>query len=381
MLLRRYKEQPVPTCSSIIGVDDFAFKKGRRYGTAIVDGSTHAPIAILEGRYEQTLKEWLQRNKHVTVITRDRAAAYAKAIEEVLPDCMQIADRFHLHKNLMDAVNKILNIVIPEIIEVPVEENCNTISHGKNNLDAQHKKTSENNFTEAEQKRMSLITTIQELRSSNISLAAIANILKKDWRIIKKYINVDPKELCHNKLSVRQSALDIYTYDIIDRIKQGMTQSSIAKELINNGYTGTKTNARMHVCLIAQKYGLKLSKYGRKTCSYDKADNEKLKIDCITRRGIFYHLWMDEKLTKHHHYWIWNKYNILQTLEKCIRQFREIFNRKVVVLLYIFIDRYGKSSIRELVSFVKSLSRDIKAVGNAVASTLSNGFVRALTIK
>lgn len=140
LLLRRYREQPAPICSSIIGVDDFAFKKGHRYGTIIVDGPTHAPLAILEGRDEQTLKEWLQQNKHVTVITRDRATAYAKAIEEVLPDCMQIADRFHLHKNLMDAVNKILNRIIPDIIEVPAEENCNAISHDKNNLDAQHKK-------------------------------------------------------------------------------------------------------------------------------------------------------------------------------------------------------------------------------------------------
>lgn len=228
---------------------------------------------------------------------------------------------------------------------------------------------------------MTLITTIQELRSSNTSLAAIANILKKDWRTIKKYINGDPKELCHNNLSMRKSALDIYTDDIINRIKQGMTQSSIAEELINNGYTGTKTNARMYVCLIAQKYGLKLSKYGKAPCSYDEAGNEKPKVDYITRRGIFNHLWMDEKLTKHHHEWIWNKYDILQTLEKCIRQFREIFNRKVIALLYLFIDRYGESSIKELVSFVRSLNRDIKAVENAVASPLSNGFVEGINNK
>ena len=56
----------------------------------------------------RSLKEWLQKNKHVTTVTRDRASAYAKAVEEVLPDCMQIADRFHIHQNLMDAVNKVL---------------------------------------------------------------------------------------------------------------------------------------------------------------------------------------------------------------------------------------------------------------------------------
>ena len=59
------------------------------------------------------MKEWLKKNKQVKTVTRDRASAYAKAVEEILLDCMQIADRFHLHQNLMDAVNKILSREIP----------------------------------------------------------------------------------------------------------------------------------------------------------------------------------------------------------------------------------------------------------------------------
>ena len=60
---------------------------------------------------------------------------------------------------------------------------------------------------------------------------------------------------------MRSSFLNSHTNEIIDFIKQGMTQSSIARELIKMGYTGTSTNARMYVCLIAQKYELILSKY------------------------------------------------------------------------------------------------------------------------
>ena len=53
------------------------------------------------------LKAWLTQNKQVTTVTRDRASAYAKAVEEILPDCMQIADRFHLHQNLLEAVKSV----------------------------------------------------------------------------------------------------------------------------------------------------------------------------------------------------------------------------------------------------------------------------------
>ena len=113
LLLNRHSAQPAPECGNTVGIDDFAFKKRHTYGTVIVDEATHKPVAVLDGRDGASLKEWLKQNKHVTAVTRDRASAYAKAVEEVLPDCMQIADRFHLHQNLMDAVNKILGREIP----------------------------------------------------------------------------------------------------------------------------------------------------------------------------------------------------------------------------------------------------------------------------
>lgn len=88
---------PVAKCGSAIGVDDFALKKRHTYGTIIVDEATHRPVAILDGRDGMTLKEWLKSNKHVKTVTRDRASAYSSAIQEILPNAMQIADRFHLH--------------------------------------------------------------------------------------------------------------------------------------------------------------------------------------------------------------------------------------------------------------------------------------------
>jgi transposase len=136
LLLNRYSKQPAEICGSVIGVDDFAFKKRHTYGTIIVDEATHIPVAVLDGRDGATLKEWLKQNKHVTTVTRDRASAYAKAVEEILPDCMQIADRFHLHQNLMEAVNKILKREIPATNEVPVDHSdLSTISpeEGKKN--------------------------------------------------------------------------------------------------------------------------------------------------------------------------------------------------------------------------------------------------------
>jgi len=107
-----------PVKTDMIGVDDWAYKKGSTYGTIIVDGRTHKPIDLLDGRDGKTLKEWLRKNQQVKIVTRDRASAYASAISEVLPDAMQIADRFHLHQNLLVAIKNVTAQEIPAKIKI-----------------------------------------------------------------------------------------------------------------------------------------------------------------------------------------------------------------------------------------------------------------------
>ena len=120
-ILRKLCDAPAAKCGEVIGVDDFAYRKGQTYCTVICDGVTRKPIDILDGRDGATLKKWLAKNKQVKKVTRDRAGAYAKAISESLPEAMQIADRFHLHQNLSAAVKEALKGVIPNEILIPNE--------------------------------------------------------------------------------------------------------------------------------------------------------------------------------------------------------------------------------------------------------------------
>jgi len=121
LLTRRFELQDERICGIVVGVDDFAFKKRHRYGTIIVDEATHKTVAILEGRNAKTLKEWLEQNKHIKAETRDRASSYATAIQEVLPDAMQVADRFHLHQNLLEVIQTALNSIVPLTLKIPRE--------------------------------------------------------------------------------------------------------------------------------------------------------------------------------------------------------------------------------------------------------------------
>jgi transposase len=107
-----------PVKTDMIGVDDWSYKKGRTYGTIIVDGRTHKPIDLLDGRDGETLKAWLKQNQQIKIVTRDRASAYASAITDVLPGAMQIADRFHLHQNLLEAIKNVTAQEIPSKVKI-----------------------------------------------------------------------------------------------------------------------------------------------------------------------------------------------------------------------------------------------------------------------
>ncbi|MBE6051705.1 MAG: transposase [Clostridium sp.] len=69
ILIKKYNSMKIDSCSSTVGIDDFAFKKRHNYGTIIVDGKTHNTIAILDGRDGSALSSWLKNNKHIKVVT------------------------------------------------------------------------------------------------------------------------------------------------------------------------------------------------------------------------------------------------------------------------------------------------------------------------
>lgn len=70
-------------------------------------------IALLDGRDSAVLREWLKQHKKIRIVARDRTSAYAKAVSEVLPECVQIADRFHLLQNLMEHLKDIFKNELP----------------------------------------------------------------------------------------------------------------------------------------------------------------------------------------------------------------------------------------------------------------------------
>ena len=95
----QYPEESTPR---VVGVDDFALRRGHQYGTILVDLETHQPLALLPDRRAETLSEWLKAHPGIEILSRDRSKTYKRGMSQGAPDAIQVADRFHLLQSLSE---------------------------------------------------------------------------------------------------------------------------------------------------------------------------------------------------------------------------------------------------------------------------------------
>lgn len=106
------KEAAVP---SILGVDDFAFRRGLTYGTLLIDWERHCPVDLLPDRTAETFATWLRAHPGVQWISRDRSGEYARGAQLGAPSAQQVMDRWHVLKNWREALERVMSRVYPRL--------------------------------------------------------------------------------------------------------------------------------------------------------------------------------------------------------------------------------------------------------------------------
>lgn len=109
-LLRRVVQAPEQTENRTrqVGIDEWAWYRGHRYGTLIVNLDTHRALVLLPGREQRTLAAWFKKYPVIQVVSRDRGGIYALAARDGAPQAIQVADRWHLLKNIGDALERMM---------------------------------------------------------------------------------------------------------------------------------------------------------------------------------------------------------------------------------------------------------------------------------
>jgi transposase len=369
----------------VLGVDDWAMRKGRTYGTILVDLEKGEPIEVLPDRTAETLAAWLKQHPEIEIISRDRAGAYAEGAKQGAPQALQIADRWHLLKNLGDALVKILTAYQRPLGQlapsgrdtpgsaVPLLETAPTSGNTPEpavNADqrplrpaAQHRQ---------EQRRAARYARFQEVRDlahNGATISAIARQTGLDRKTVRKFIEAPTCPEPQPRLK-RGSILDPYKAYVRQRWDAGCrTAIHLWRELQALGFTGGRMVVVDFVAQLRREQGV--VPYSRMLSPH--ADTSPLTPRTAT--------WLimkrpadpldenDQRLVAQ----IRQLHPDLDAAITLVQDFATLLRKRLSADLDTWLDRADTSALPALRSFAAGIRRDYEAVKAAASLEWSNG--------
>lgn len=252
-LIRLIRALPDPWIGqvTVLGVDDFAKRRGQSYATILIDMDTHRPIDVLEDRQADTLAQWLKEHPGVQVICRDRAGAYAEGSREGAPDAIQVADRFHLWQNLCDAVEKTViscRADLPEPAPQPADPEPAGAGTGGPAETAGATVRQDPGAGRLATRARERHAAIHDLLAQGKNYTQISGTLGLTRHTVRKFARAATAEQVITGPSPRSSRLDHFAPCLQQRWNDGCTDAAqLFTEIQARGYSGSKRSARRYL--------------------------------------------------------------------------------------------------------------------------------------
>ncbi|MFC2090778.1 ISL3 family transposase [Bacteroidota bacterium] len=365
----------------VLGVDDWAYRKGVSYGTILIDMETSKPIDLLPSRDGQVLKDWLLKYNDVKIITRDRASSYAAAVNEACPDAIQIADRFHILMNLSDAldayfksirrrINSLITAKTNEFLELPAKE---TLAINEKEEDDQPDLTVQETIAAKVDPRMDTFLKVKELQSKGTPIKRIATDLIMSRNTVKSYFN---QEILSPRKSSTSTNIEVFTDLIVARLNEnGYKLIDIFREIKELEYNGGRTQGCVNIKLIKENCKIE-------TKGYSDTPRPKIQfVKPLSSRKLAKYIGcsLTEIIDHHERFYLQTLLDNITEL-RIVRKLVQIFKTMLVrgrgnIKRWIDFIIRSKYKLSGLKAFARGMLRDIEAVENGINMSWSNGAV------
>ncbi len=256
-LLRLVRKQPFTMAPTprVLGVDDWAFRRGHHYGTILVDLEQHRRVDLLPDRSAETLAAWLKAHPGVEIISRDRSLLYAQGAQQGAqqgaPQALQIADRWHLLKNLVDAFEKLLLREHRAVREAVLREAMRGAEppepiESKAILNTPFHTTlcSEQEKQKRRERRLVRYDEVIHLYREGHSIRDVTHLTGLSRKTVRRYVQA-PEFPEITKRQPRPTKLEAFGDYLLNRWNDGCHNSvQLYHEILEHGYTGKHTLVR-----------------------------------------------------------------------------------------------------------------------------------------
>jgi transposase len=365
--LLRWTKRLAPCPASapqVVGVDDFAWKKGRRYGTILVDLETHRLLALLPNCEVETVAAWFRQHPSVLIVTRDRSQAFAEAIRLGAPQALQVADRFHLHVNATECLEAILTreqATLRQVVTALRAQACVALPPVQPHVPVKQQLSQQRRT-----RRHICYEEVVQLAGQGQSRSAIARELGLHRDTVARYLNAGrfPERAPR---APRPKATQVYLAYLQQRWAEGEQNGRLLfEELRAQGYPASLT-------LIYD--AIRPWRKGRSPA--DPVTAIAKQWPYYTPRQTLWLLFKEEgERTEEEHCYVQavlDNAGPIACAFASLQRFRQILTERDEMALGPWAGEAVASRIPELVKFVQGLYRDWKAVENALLFASSQG--------
>jgi transposase len=380
-ILRRIMALPTEPVGQVpqIGIDDFSFRRGRKFGTIIVDLYTHQVLDVLADRTADTAAAWMAAHPEIELVSRDRGGDYAAAARKAIPQATQTADRFHLLKNLGEALEGVL------ARHLAAHRKRQTEAGRTSPLQAQAPGEPPNVLPKSvaisqakREQRLAQYQQVVALREQGFSQTAIAGQVGVSHATVSRWLSYGtfPEQQPRS----RSARVDPYLPQLIKRWEKGLyTVAELHRELVAQGYQHQYNSVYRR---LVRSLPTKQKKRCTRSFPVDQEKQETAKPlpppPVLARQAMFLFLRQPQALEADEQETLAQLRALHAEVDhayELVQQFAQMLRMRTGEQLDEWLSRVKASRIRELQGFVTGVMQDKEAVKAGLTLPASNGLV------